>query len=109
MLLQSVIFSLDTGQAGLPSVVVVVIFYFSSQDAQANLPSRRGRDVPSSHKTPTWCDDRGKKGIKKTRVSHKRHEDANVGENSIILLVRLDGGLYLLAVGHVTISTLAVC
>ena len=32
------------------SEVVVVIFYFSLQDAQANLPSRRGRDVPSSHK-----------------------------------------------------------
>ena len=42
-------------------VVVVVIFYFSSQDAQANLPSRRGRDVPSSHKNLIWCDDRKKR------------------------------------------------
>ena len=43
---------------------VVVIFYFSSQDAQANLPSRRERDVPSSHKKRIWCDE-GRKRRKK--------------------------------------------
>ena len=51
----------------LNNVVVVVIFYFFSQDAQANLPSRRGRDVPSSHKKRIWCDDRKKKKKKEEK------------------------------------------
>ena len=49
-------------------VVVVVIFYFSSQDTQANLPSRRGRDVPISHKQRIWCDDRKKIGKPVERI-----------------------------------------
>ena len=44
-----------------------LIFYFSSQDAQANLPSRRGRDVLSSHKKRIWCDDRKKEEREETQ------------------------------------------
>ena len=57
------------------SEVVVVIFYFSLQDAQANLPSRQGRDVPSSHKKRIWCDDRKKK--KKKKKKKKRSQGQN--------------------------------
>ena len=53
---------------------VVVIFYFSSQDAQANLPSCRGRDVPSSHKKRIWCDDREKKRKKKKEKKGEKEE-----------------------------------
>ena len=40
--------------------------------AQASLPSRRGRDVPSSHKKPIWCDDRTKKKKKKKNPAKGR-------------------------------------
>ena len=47
---------------------VVVVFNFSSQDAQANLPSRPGRDFPSSHKKKRlWCDDRKRKQKKRRK------------------------------------------
>ena len=57
-------------------VVVVVIFYFSSQDAQANLPSRRGRDVPSFHKKNEYGVMIGKKTKKK-----KKNKKPSQGQN----------------------------
>ena len=66
----------DDGLAGwgLFVVVVVIFYFFSSQDAQANLPSRWGRDVPSSHKKRTWCDDRKKRKKEEKEETQPRAE-----------------------------------
>ena len=50
-----------------------VTLHFSSQDARANLPSRRGLQVSSSHKKRIWCDD-GKKGKKKKEEKEEKEE-----------------------------------
>ena len=58
-----------------------LVFYFSSHDAQANLPSRRGRDVPSSHKKTEYGVMIGKKEKEKKKKKKKKKKKPSQGQN----------------------------